>query len=120
MDREQQESMQLLIIVLNREEYFTPLTTLLVEAGVSGATILDSRGLGQFLAYDVPIFAGLRKFIGEPKSISQTILAVLDSTTFIRFKELLVEEGIDFTKPGVGIIITLPINEVIRSIDKPE
>ncbi len=31
-----------------------------VEAGVTGATILDSEGMGRFLAYEIPLFAGFK------------------------------------------------------------
>lgn len=108
--------MELLIIILNKEEYFEKIVSILVEAGVSGATILESEGIGHFLAYEVPIFAGLRQLTGERKSINKTILAVLeDKDIFNNLKELLAEEKIDFTKPGTGIIVTLPINNVIKS-----
>jgi len=108
--------MEVLIIILNRDEYFEKLISILVESGISGATILDSEGLGHFLAYEIPIFAGLREFLGEHKSGNKTILAVLeDKTIFPRIKKLLQEENIDFTEPGMGVIITLPVNEVIKS-----
>lgn len=108
--------MELLIIILNKEEYFEKLMSLLVEAGISGATISDSEGIGHYLAYEVPIFAGLRQLVGEGKTINKTILAVLDDKkVFSKFKELLAEENIDFTRPGVGVIVTVPVNEVIKS-----
>jgi len=113
--------MELLIIILNKEEYLEKITSLLVEAGISGATISDSEGIGHYLAYEVPIFAGLRQLAGEGKTLNKTILAVLeDEDTFSRFKELLVEEEIDFTKPGVGVIVTLPINKIIKSTEEFE
>jgi len=108
--------MELLIIILNKEEYFEKLISILVESGVSGATIVDSEGVGHFLAHEVPIFAGLRHLVGEGKSVNKTILAVLDNKDiFIRFKKLLVEENIDFTKPNVGVIVTVGVNEVVKS-----
>jgi nitrogen regulatory protein P-II 1 len=108
--------MELLVIVINREDYFERLISILVEAGVSGATIFNSEGLGHILTYEVPIFAGLKKFIGETKSVNRTIMAVLDNKEiFPRFKELLAEESLDFTKAGVGIIATLPISNFIGS-----
>jgi nitrogen regulatory protein P-II 1 len=108
--------MKLLIIILNKEEYLGRLTSLLVEAGISGATISDSEGIGHYLAYEVPIFAGLRQLVGEGNTINKTILAVLDDEgSFTKFKELLEEENIDFTKPGIGVIMTVPISEVIKS-----
>lgn len=108
--------MQLLIIVLNKEEHLEKLMSLLIEAGISGATISDSQGIGHYLAYEVPIFAGLRQMMGEGKTVNKTILALLnDGKAFDEFKELLLEEEIDFTKPGVGILVTVPVNEVIKS-----
>ncbi len=107
--------MELLIIILNKEEYFEKLMFLLVEAGISGATISDSERIGHYLAYEVPIFAGLRQLMGEGTSINKTILAVLDDEkAFKKLKKLLTEEDINFTKPGVGVIVTVPVNEVIK------
>lgn len=113
--------MDLLIIVVNKEEHFEKVLSILVESGVSGATIFDTEGLGHFLAYEVPIFAGLRKFVGERKSANKTIMTFLDNKeTFLRFKKLLTEENIDFTKPGIGIIMTVAVNEVIKAQNEPE
>ena len=36
--------MELLIVILNREDYFEKIVSILVEAGATGATILDSEG----------------------------------------------------------------------------
>ncbi len=108
--------MELLIIILNKEEYLEKILSILIEAGVSGATISDSEGIGHFLAYEVPIFAGLRQFVGESKSVTRTILAVLDDRSiYDNFKRLLAEEDIDFTRAGTGVIINIPVNEVVKS-----
>ncbi len=107
--------MELLMIVLNKEEYFERVLSLLIEAGDNGATIVDSEGIGHFLAHEIPIFAGLKQLMGEGKSINKTIMAVLEEKDiFNNLKSLLEEENIDFTSPGTGIIITLPISEVIK------
>lgn len=107
--------MQLLIIVLNREDYLEKILSLMIEAGITGATILNSEGLGHFLAYEVPIFAGLRQLMGEKRSANRTIFAVVEKEESLNeFKKLLEEENIDFTQTGVGIIALLPVNEVIK------
>lgn len=108
--------MEVLLIVINKEELFEKVISILVEAGVEGATILESQGLGQFLAHEVPIFAGLRQLLGEKKVLNKTVLAVLDDPqTFPRFRKLLRQEDIDFTKPEVGLVVTVPVNEFIKS-----
>jgi hypothetical protein len=106
--------MELLVIVLNKEEYLEEILSLLVELEVSGATILDSEGLGHFLAYEVPIFAGLQQLVGEKKTANRIILALVEGKDFLRkFKRLLAEESIDFSQPGMGVIATIPVNDAI-------
>ena len=107
--------MKLLMIVLNRDDYFEKILSLLIESGVSGATIFDSEGLGHFLAYEVPIFAGLRYLMGEQRAFNRTIMAIVEKDDIFQdFKRLLKKEEIDFTQPGVGVIATLPLSEVIK------
>ena len=113
--------MELLLIVLNKTEYLEKLISTLIEAGIQGVTISDSEGIGHYLAFEVPIFAGLRQFFQEGKSISKTILAVLeDEESYLNFKKLIAQEGLDFTQPGVGIMAKIPAVEIIKSQDEME
>lgn len=106
--------MEVLIVILNKEEYLETILSILVELEVLGATILNSEGLGHFLAYEVPIFAGLRRLVGEKKAANKTILALVEKEDFLsRFTELLAQENIDFTQPGTGSIFTLPVSHAI-------
>lgn len=108
--------MELLMIIINKEEYFEKILSILVELGTSGATIFDSEGMGHFLAYEIPLFAGLRQLMGERKSANKTVITLIEGKNeFKKFECLLAEEEIDFTKPGVGVIFTLPVNNVIKS-----
>ncbi len=108
--------MKLLIIILNKVELLNDLLSVLVEVGIDQATILDSEGLGQHLAYEVPIFAGLRKLVGETKAYNKTILALIeDSKVVTELQKLLKETNIDFTKNGTGVIFTVPVDNVIKS-----
>lgn len=101
--------------MLNKEEYLEDILSALVEFGVSEATIVDSEGSGHFLAYHVPIFAGLRQLMGERKTPSKTIFAIVENEDFIaKLQKLLKQENIDFTEPGTGTIFTLPVNKVIK------
>jgi nitrogen regulatory protein P-II 1 len=108
--------MELLIVILNREEHLETILSILVELEVSGATILNSEGLGHFLAYEVPIFAGLRHLVGERKTENKMILALVeDKGFFTEFKKMLAAEKIDFTEPGTGVILTIPVSQVVKS-----
>ena len=51
------ETMQLLVAVINHEECVEEIVAGFVEIGITGATIVESRGMGRVLSRDVPIFA---------------------------------------------------------------
>ena len=113
--------MELLIIIINREEYFETILSVLVELGISGATIFDSQGMGHFLAYEIPLFAGLRQLMGERKTANKTIMTLIEKKeTFAELRRILAEEHIDFTEPGVGVIFTLSVNNVIKTTAEEE
>lgn len=107
--------MDLLVIVLNKVELLNDLLSLMVEVGIIQSTILDSEGMGHHLAYEVPIFAGLRRLMGEAKAHNKTILALIDDTKIIgELQKLLKETNIDFTHSGTGIMFTVPADNVIK------
>lgn len=51
--------MKLLVLFLNKVEKLEEVLEGYVEVGVSGATVVDSVGMGHILSEEVPIFAGL-------------------------------------------------------------
>ena len=104
--------MQLLVIVLNKEEYLEDVLSLFVELDISGATILDSVGMGRILSHDIPIFAGFGDLIVGNRPYNKTIFAVVDDNIVEDIIKGL--NGIcgDFAEPGTGLIFSLPINKV--------
>lgn len=110
--------MYLLIIILHREEYLDDILSLFVELGIEDAAIVESQSLTRALAYDVPIFAGLRFQIEGSKRYSKVIFALADNPEIgDELVSILKDEGIDFDKPGVGRIILLKTEKVLG---KPE
>ena len=55
--------MKLIVIFLTDEKRLDDIVSLMVEAGISQAAMLPSEGLGEYLAKEVPIFAGLRQLL---------------------------------------------------------
>jgi len=103
--------MKLLVFVLNKEELLDEVLTAYVEAGVPGATVLDSEGLGRFLTYEVPLFADFREFMRGNKPYNKTILSVIQDEALIPRLLTLVESiAGDLSGPGTGIFFTLPID----------
>ena len=102
--------MYLLIIVLNREEFLEDTLSVLVELGITDATILDSQAMGRALAYEVPIFAGLRSLMEGRRIYSKTIFALVDDKEVGEdMVRLLGDMDIDLETPGVGRVITLKV-----------
>ena len=100
----------LMIFVLNREELLEEILSGFVEIGVSGATILDSMGMGRILAYDIPIFAGLRGALAGGRPHNKTIISVLPAReTFERAAELIEDVCGSLDDPGNGILFALPV-----------
>jgi len=104
---------KLLIIILNAEEHFETILSILTELDAPNATIIESEKLEQFLANKVPIFAGLREIMGETRSVCKTILTFIDEKEFLpKFKKLLAEEKIDFNSSDTGIMLTIAADKV--------
>ena len=105
--------MELFVIVLNEEKYLDEVLSLFVELGITGATILDSVGMGHYLAQDMPIFAGFRDLIVGHRPYNKTIFTVLP--TDIKAEEIIkgIEEIIgDLRDQGVGLAFTVPVSSV--------
>lgn len=102
--------MKLLVFILNKEEFLEAVLEAYVEAGIPGATILDSEGLGYFLAYEVPLFAGFKEFMKGNKPYNKTILSVVkDERAVKRLVPILdqVVGGLD--NPGTGVMFMIPV-----------
>ncbi|OGF99296.1 MAG: hypothetical protein A3F83_13195 [Candidatus Glassbacteria bacterium RIFCSPLOWO2_12_FULL_58_11] len=100
----------LMILVLNHEELLEEVLAGFLEIGIGGATILDSMGMGRVLAFDIPIFAGLRGALAGGRPHNKTILSVLpDRETYEKAVELIEDVCGSLQDPGNGIVFALPL-----------
>lgn len=103
--------MKLLVFILNDEELMEKVLEAYVEAGVTGATILDSEGMGRFLTYEVPLFAAFKDFMKGNRPYNKIILSVIRRDEVVHKARTLVDQvvgGLD--NPGTGIMFTLPVD----------
>ena len=113
--------MKLLVFVLNREELLEQVLEAYVEAGITGATILDSEGMGRFLTYEVPLFADFKAFMKGNKPYNETILSVVqDETALERLLPILDEICGGLKEPGTGILFSVPVDFAIGLVDQRE
>jgi nitrogen regulatory protein P-II 1 len=102
---------KLVVFVLNKEELLDEVLAAYVEAGIGGATILDSEGMGRFLTYEVPLFADFKQFMKGNKPYNKTIFSVVQNEALIPRLEKLLDKvcgGLD--APGTGIFFTIPVD----------
>jgi len=55
----------LLVMIASDHAMFDDLITALLDIGLTGATVIESRGMGSILREEMPIFAGLAALIPE-------------------------------------------------------
>ncbi len=103
--------MKLLVFILNNEEYLEEVLEAYVEAGVTGATIIDSEGMGRFLTYEVPLFAGFKEFMKGNKPYNKTIISVIRSEEVVERVKALIDGIVGgLETPGTGILFTIPVD----------
>jgi nitrogen regulatory protein P-II 1 len=105
---------QLLIAVINEEEKLDEILSGLVELGVTGATIINSEGMGRVVSHDIPIFAGLGSLASRSRPQNQTIFSVIREDEKVDGVIALLREICgDLEDPATGIVFTIPINRVV-------
>lgn len=109
--------MNVLILVLNKMEYLDDILDGFVKAGVKGATILDSQGMGSAIAGsgqgNQPLFGAIRLFLDNAKPYNKTIFTVIDDEEVLA-KAIETVKNIlgDINARGVGLMFTLPVHDV--------
>jgi nitrogen regulatory protein PII len=106
--------MELLIAVINQEDRLDDILSGFLEIGITGATVIDSEGMGHVLSHDIPIFAGLQTLISRARPRNQTLFSVIDSEEKLESALALLEETCgDLSDPATGIAFTVPVSRVV-------
>ena len=83
--------MKLVVIFLNKIELLEDLLTAFLEIGVSGATIVDSVGMGHIISQNIPIFAGLRDAFAGSSPLNKLILVITEEEMLKPIEQVLEE-----------------------------
>lgn len=105
---------KLMVIIVDQPDLVDEVVTGFLDIGVRGATIIESRGMGQIVRQDMPIFAGLASLFPETTG-SRMIISVMPADLVDRVTELVDEIGSQFGQPNTAICFTLPV-ESFRGI----
>jgi len=105
--------MTLLVFILNNPEVLEEVLEGYLEVGVTGATVIDSLGMGHILATEVPIFAGFQSMFSAASAYNKTIVSVMKDKEKVDAALDIIEEICGkLGEPGVGIAFTIPLDEV--------
>ena len=111
MAEPQGDAKRLLVVILNRAELLDDLLTGFLDLGVPGATIVESRGMGQIIRQDMPIFAGLTALFPE-NSGTRLILSLLPQELVQPVFDLVDEVVGDVKQANTAICFTLPVDQI--------
>lgn len=107
------DSVQALFLVLNKTEQLNQVLKTLYDCGVRGATIMNSTGMGRQLSRQVPIFASLGYLTDGDRPYNYTIFAVMKDDKVPRVIDALNRLLGDLSRPGTGILFTVPVGTVV-------
>jgi len=106
--------MSMILFVLHDAEKLQAVLDAWEEAGISGATVLFSTGIGriresQALRDDLPIMPSLEDFYALPERLGRTIFTITDDESLVD-KIVRATESVvgDLNEPNRGILTVLP------------
>ncbi|MGP1308908.1 MAG: hypothetical protein ACTS27_01770 [Phycisphaerales bacterium] len=98
----------LLIVIASSPAQLDDVITVVLDLGIPGATVIESKGLGAILRQEMPIFAGLASLIPDQTG-SRLIFSVSPKDKAQQFFDYLEREFSGAARP---IAFTVPIDRV--------
>lgn len=100
--------MELLVAIFKDYRAVEDILLGFVELGITGATVLEGRGMGQLIG-EIPIFAGTRGLFPGSASDSHVIVSVMESGRARQALALVDRVAGPLSQPGTGIAFTVPV-----------
>ncbi len=103
---------KLLVCIIEKEERLEDVLEALLEQGITGASILDARGMFEYMADEIPLFAGFRALVQGSNPTNKIILSVVpDRDTLVLAMDTIQSVYGDFSLPNTGIMFSLDIGD---------
>lgn len=109
--------MNVLFIVLNEPDHLEDLLEKFIDIGINGATILDSQGMGFAVNHNghgnAPFFGKIRSVIDNSRPYNKTVFTVIKGEERLEKAVNAAKEVFgDVYEPGIGMMFTMPVNDV--------
>lgn len=103
---------KLLVCIIEKEERLEDVLEALLEEGITGASILDARGMFEYMADEIPLFAGFRGLIQGNNPTNKIILSLVPNQATLELAMNTIESVYgDFSLPNSGIMFSLNIGD---------
>ncbi len=101
----------LLMIVLDDEVLLVPILDRFYEAGIEGATVIDSMGMGHVMAEHISIFARFADLTRDSELENKTIFTLVENEEQLD-KATEIVEGVvgDLDEPDTGMWLAIPVS----------
>ncbi|MBN1591864.1 MAG: hypothetical protein JW941_01285 [Candidatus Coatesbacteria bacterium] len=110
--------MQLVIVVLYREEQLDDILSVFAELGLENTIVIEGTRMQEVLAFDVPIFAGLAAgSLGGKRYVKILMSTCPEEGISRQIAKVAKDFDIDFSNRDVGEILTLPLKELVTAED---
>jgi nitrogen regulatory protein P-II 1 len=103
----------LMICIVCGREFLDNLLEAYLEIGISGATVIQSQGMGSVLVKDVPLFAGLRELLESGGPFNYTVLSAIEDPALVD-EVLQLMPSLRQGELSKGILLTVPISRFVN------
>jgi nitrogen regulatory protein PII len=104
------EGQKLLVIILDEPQAVDDILSGFLELGVPGGTVVESRGMGQIIRQEMPVFAGLASLFPE-HSGNRMIFSVVSESVLEQVFQLVEEVAAQIGQAGAAVCFTLPVEQ---------
>ena len=110
--------MYMILCVVHDPEKCQPLLEAWENAGVTGATIVHSTGLGRMHGHglwdDIPLFPGLDDLLDHEEYFNRTIFSIIEQEDAVDLVIQATERVLgDMSLPETGLLVVLPVLRAI-------
>ncbi len=106
--------MKLMFFVLSNSSLLDFLLEDLSLAGIKGATVINSTGMGMILSKKEDSILGLslKSLFNNTDNDSHTIFCIIENNQLEIVKKVIYDVVGDLNKPNTGVFFTLPIDDI--------
>lgn len=102
--------LKLFVFILEDRDKLTSVLDSIYDVGVSGATVIDSKGIGHLIACNFPVFSGFAEADDSKTKKNNTILSVVEDDMVPKLIKAVEDITGNLEEPDTGFAFTLPVD----------